>query len=415
MRPAPANRGRAPDFAAETLGVVLAGGNGTRLAPLTRDICKPALPFGGVRCIDFTLSNCANSGVRTVGVATQYKPAALHEYLATNWGGATAAGQSLSVDVWRADQRAPRLGYRGTADAVYRNLAPIEESGCRFVLILAGDHVYQMDYRPMLEAHYARGADVTVGSIEVPAAKAHHFGILATDAHGRVRRFVEKPRGRAELGESGATVMASMGIYVFSVDFLARVLTIDAFTPRSTHDFGGDILPALVDVARVHAYPLPGSPGAAPYWRDVGTLEAYWSAHMELLGPTPRFSLHDPRWPIARASVPSLIGPRMRTAAGGSIENSLVAEPNAVAGRVNRCTLFADVDVQPGASLIECVVLPGASIGPGCRLRGAIIDAGHRVPAGTIVECEARALPPVVLSQHCARPELAAPAQLAAS
>jgi glucose-1-phosphate adenylyltransferase len=204
------------DLADDTLAVVLAGGNGTRLDPLTRHICKPALPFGGgFRSIDFTLSNCANSGVRAVGVATQYKPAALLSHLAGAWNG--APGDGSIVVPWRAEEHAPATGYRGTADAVFRNLERIDAFDPRLVLVLAGDHVYKMDYRPMLEEHCARGADVTVGCVDVPVEDARHFGVLTVGDDGRIERFVEKPQSESQLPRTiGDAVPASMGIYVFS-------------------------------------------------------------------------------------------------------------------------------------------------------------------------------------------------------
>lgn len=389
----------ADDIADNTLGVVLAGGKGTRLAPLTRHTCKPALPFAGLRSIDFSLSNCVNSGVRTVGVPTQYKPRELLAHLARNWGRA-ATGEAARIDAWRADERAPRLGYRGTADAVYRNLDLVGELGQSLVLVLAGDHVYSMDYRPLLEAHCAKGAAVTVGCVEVPARHAHHFGVLDIDDDSRIGRFVEKPRSRAELPcATSDVVLASMGIYVFDADFLARVLTLDAFTPESTHDFGADILPKLIAQTRAFAYPFRGDAGAPAYWRDIGTLEAYWRGHMELLDRSPPLRLDDPRWPIGgpRSAACAVTG-RAATRNGGEIENALVTTPGAVAGHVRRAVIFQDVEVGRGADVADSVVLSGAVIGPGTRLRGVIVDAGHHVPEGTMIDHDAAAHGPLVLA-----------------
>jgi glucose-1-phosphate adenylyltransferase len=378
-------------LANDTVAVLLAGGNGTRLDPLTRHICKPALPFGGAfRSIDFTLSNCANSQIRAVGVATQYKPAALLAHIERAWNG--VRGDGPLVVPWRAEDHAPFTGYRGTADAVYRNLGQIQASGARLVLVLAGDHVYKMDYRPMLEAHCARGAEVTVGCIDVLVAEARHFGVLTAGADSRIERFVEKPQSPAELpAVSGDTVLASMGIYVFDAEFLARVLAADAATPGSHHDFGGDILPRLVGRARVFAHAFrEGGGSAPPYWRDIGTLAAYWQAHMDLLGPRPPLSLDDASWPIGGAGAPPrAITATVSTSRGGTVESSIVGAHCRVAGRVSNSVVFDGVEIAPGASVVESVVLPGARIGAGSRICGAIVDAWARVPEGSVLERDA--------------------------
>ena len=372
----------------DTIAVVLAGGKGTRLDPLTRHICKPALPFGGAfRSIDFTLSNCANSGVRTIGVATQYKPAVLLSHLARAWRG--AADDGPEVVAWRAEEQAPETGYRGTADAVYRNLDRIRGAGTRLVLVLAGDHVYKMDYRPMLETHRASGADVTVGCLRVPVEDARHFGVLSVDDGGRIERFVEKPQTPAELpGPADDTVLASMGIYVFGADFLERVLALDAATPGSRHDFGGDILPSLIGRARVFAHALGGADRAAtPYWRDIGTLRGYWQANMDLLGPNPALEIDDASWPIGTAGPPPRkIASAIATARGGAIEQSIVGDPCGVAGRVRHSVLFEGCEIGRGATIVDSVVLPGARVAAGSRLRGVIVDAGCRVPEGAVIE-----------------------------
>lgn len=395
------------DLASDTLAVVLAGGNGTRLDPLTRHICKPALPFGGgFRSIDFTLSNCANSGVRGVGVATQYKPAALLDHLAKTWIG--ACGNATTVTPWRAEELAPSTGYRGTADAVYRNLERIDAFGPRLVLVLAGDHVYKMDYRPMLEEHCARGADVTVGCIEIPIQDARHFGILTAACDGRIERFVEKPRSKAELpATAGAAVLASMGIYVFNVDFLERALAVDAVTPGSRHDFGVDVLPKLIGHAGVFAHALRGADGlGAPYWRDIGTLRAYWQAHLDLLGPAPLLALDDASWPIGgSASAPRAISSSLSTARGGTIQDSIVGAHSSVAGRVLHSVLFDGVEIGRGATIVDSVILPGARIGAGSRLRGVIVDAGCRVPEGAVLERDGSITEPLVFASATGREE----------
>jgi glucose-1-phosphate adenylyltransferase len=271
------------------------------------------------------------------------------------------------------------------------------------VLVLAGDHVYKMDYRPMLEEHCARGADVTVGCIDVPIADAHHFGILTVGDDGRIERFVEKPRSRAELpsGRRDA-VLASMGIYAFSAEFLARVLTIDALTPGSRHDFGADILPRLIGNARAFAHAFRGADAStAPYWRDIGTLPAYWQAHMDLLGPTRLLALDDAAWPIGGvAAAPRSVSVPTATARNGTLEDSIVGGNCEVAGQVRHSVLFDGVEVARGAAVVDSVVLPGARVGAGSRLRGVIVDAGLRVPDGAVLERTSTSAEPLVLSPH---------------
>ncbi len=390
------------NVADRTVAVVLAGGKGTRLDPLTRKTCKPALPFGGAfRCVDFSLSNCVNSGVRRVGVATQYEPDALLAHLWNHWN-STAVGNKTVIHAWRAEERAARFGYCGTADAVYRNLAAIRGLEKSLVLVLAGDHVYKMDYRPMLEAHVARRAAVTIGCIEAPMAEARHLGVLALGADGRIARFVEKPRSIDEIpAATHHTVLASMGIYVFDGSFLAHVLHTDAANPTSGHDFGADILPRLIEGGSAYSYASCSAGGTAkPYWRDIGTLAAYWRTHMELLGRTPLLTLDDPRWPIGRAAAPLIVSQSATGIAGGRIEDSVVAAGCKVAGHVVRSVLSDDVEVGRGAKVAETVVLPGAVVGAGSRLHGVIVDAGYRVPEGTVIERYASVGEPPVLSTH---------------
>jgi glucose-1-phosphate adenylyltransferase len=400
---------RTRDLADETLAVILAGGNGTRLEPLTRRICKPALPFGAsFRSIDFSLSNCLNSGIRTIGVPVQYKPEALLQHLRDVSG---TGALDCVVTPWLAEVRAPPLGYRGTADAVYRNLAAIEDLGHRLVLILAGDHVYKMDYRPLLERHCSSGAAVTIGCVEVPVEEARHFGVAALDRDDHIERFVEKPRTRAELPDDACTsVFASMGIYVFDAEYLARLVTADASASESHHDFGIDILPRIVAEGGAIAYPFRDEAEPRPaYWRDIGTLGAFWRAHMELLGPSPRLELDDARWPlVTQEAAAHTVTARVGTAEAGSVEDSIVADDTAIAGHVRRSVVFRDVEIGPETEIADAVVLPGARIGPGCRLRGVIVDADCVVRARTVVErgCgAAESFEPAVLADaaHAAR------------
>jgi len=403
----PRDEGRPPGDAAnalaeDTVAVVLAGGKGTRLEPLTRSICKPALPFGaGYRSIDFSLSNCVNSGIGRIGVATQHKPEALLDHLERVWGEAVTDPQHF-IEPWRGETRAPGLGYCGTADAVYRNLHIIEELGRRLVLILAGDHVYQMDYRPMLEQHCERGSGVTIGCVEMPIEDAGQFGVLTTDDHGRIDRFVEKPRTRAEVpGGDRGRVLASMGIYVFDADLLSRALRLDALSPTSKHDFGGDVLPRLIRDADAFAWPFRAADGVRPaYWRDIGTVEAYWRAHMELLGPAPCVRLDDSDWPLPTAARAPLMvrraGAAGRHRAAG---DSLIAADCTVKGTVQRSVVFDGAEIRRGAEVADAVIMPEAVVGAGCRLRGVIVGSGCRVPDGTVIDRSAGGTVPMARLQ----------------
>jgi len=375
-------------LARDTTAVVLAGGKGTRLGALTRHVCKPAVPFGGAyRSIDFTLSNCVNSGVTHVGVATQHKPESLLRHIDRVWRN-VMTDQEHFITPWSAEQRAPRWGYRGTADAVFRNLAIIETLQSRLVLVLAGDHIYKMDYRPLLAYHCERKADVTIGCVEVPIEEAHQFGIMSVDDRGRICRFVEKPKTPHELPNISGRILASMGIYVFDAQFLGGVLRRDACSNESRHDFGCDILPSLIGQADVFAYPFRGANHEPGYWRDIGTPSAYWRAHLDLLGPSPSLHLHDPSWPLrtdrgALGSVPRYVD---RNPAG-TVESSVVASGCAIRGAtVRRSVLFSDVMVSAHSDISESVILPGGVIGRHCRLRGVIVDSGCRIPDGTVID-----------------------------
>ncbi|HEY3516995.1 MAG TPA: sugar phosphate nucleotidyltransferase, partial [Gammaproteobacteria bacterium] len=274
----------------------------------------------------------------------------------------------------------------------------IEALDRRLVLILAGDHVYRMDYRPMLEQHCERGAAVTIGCIEVATEDAGEFGILTVDGHGRIDRFVEKPRTRAELpGGARGRVLASMGIYVFDAAVLARALRLDAGSATSSHDFGGDVLPLLIRAGDAFAWPFRAADGVQPaYWRDIGTIDAYWRAHMELLGPSPRVQLDDPDWPLPAAGrAPQKFGSGRATGRGGWAADSLIAGTGTVRGTVQRSVVFEGAEICRGADVADTVILPGAVIGAGCRLRGVIVNSGCRVPDRTVIDRSAGGTVPI--------------------
>ncbi len=374
-------------LAGDAFAVVLAGGNGTRLGELTRWQCKPAIPFGGhFRNIDFTLSNCVNSGIRRIAVLTQYKAQTLITHLAGGWS-FLAKPLGEFVEVWPAQQRLRQHWYVGTADACHQNLDLILAQRSRYTLVLAGDHIYKMNYLGMIERHAESGADVTVACVPVPVGAAHSFGVLGIDSNHRVRSFIEKPATET-LGGTQSTVLASMGVYVFTTDYLAGRLRHDAANPDSTHDFGCDIRPGSVRSDHVSAHPFTQEDGRPGYWRDVGTLEAYWQAHMELLGPQPKIDLYDPAWPIltlAEQLPPARLS--FDSARQGCVANSLLAGGVVVrAAQVTNSVLSSRAQVAEGSIVDQAVVLPGASIGSNCRLRRVIVDAGMAVPAGTVVE-----------------------------
>jgi glucose-1-phosphate adenylyltransferase len=376
-------------LARETTAVVLAGGRGTRLGALTRNECKPALPFGGFyRNIDFSLSNCVNSGIYHIGVATQYKDTSLLRHMARVWPDSGEPGAGV-VEPWRTQLQAGGGSYRGTADAVFQNWARIDALDARLVLILAGDHVYKMDYRPMLEQHVACQADITVGCVEVPTEEARDYGVMSIDASNRIVGFVEKPHHPQSMHGRPGRTLGSMGIYVFNRDLLGRLLREDASTETSSHDFGRDLLPRLYSKMKVFAYPFTQDAAVGGgYWRDVGTISAYWRAHMELLDGIPGFPLDDPRWPL-RSDERSLNGPRCSTrflGQTGQVTDALLAAGCEVdQATVRRSVLFAHVKVAEHSDVSNAVVLPHAVIGRNCVLSDVIVTSGVRIPDGIII------------------------------
>lgn len=360
----------------------MAGGHGTRLGELTRWHAKPALPFGGqYRNIDFPLSNCINSDIRRVGILTQYMAHSLIRHVQRGW---TFLAPELGelIEVWPAQQRRGRGWYAGTADAVYQNIDLIEQHAPEHVLVLAGDHVYKMDYAAMLDTHVAAAANVTVGCVEVPVEEAGSFGVMGVDPASRVVRFDEKPGDPVPMPSDPSVALASMGIYVFERAFLVECLEADAADPESGHDFGHDVLPAVIGDARVVAHAFRDRHGRGAYWRDIGTVDSYWRAHMELLAESPALDFHDESWPL-RTHQPSCAPPRFVGA--GTARSSIVSNGCHVAGSVERSVLSTRCRVETGASVAQSVVLPGARIGRDCRIRRAIVDSGCVIPDGTVI------------------------------
>jgi glucose-1-phosphate adenylyltransferase len=385
-----------------TLALILAGGNGTRLGDLTGDECKPALAFAGhFRNIDFTLSNCVHSGVRRIGVLTQYKPHTLIEHLSTGWNWLPRTMGEF-VDILTAQQRSRSGRYWGTAHAVAENIDFILDDPGDQVLVLAGDHVYKMDYRPLLAHHRRSGADITVACVPVPAAQAHQLGVLSTDDHDLALSFTEKPQSLPDTAIHDGQVLASMGIYVISKRFLLSHLNATAAQPESEFDFGRHVLPAAVAEGRVSVYTFKDSHGRVQYWRDVGTLDAYWQAHMDLLLPTPPFDLYDHEWSFLTA--PNSAPPaRVLTppSCSGLIANSLLAAGTVVDhAQLNRTVLSTRSIVGAGSFLDECVVLPGATIGARCHLWRTVIGAGTVVADGTLIDAGNASLGALHTSSH---------------
>lgn len=380
-----------PSSASSACALILAGGRGSRLHALTDQRAKPAVPFGaGYRIIDFALSNCLHSGVRHVAVLTQYKAQSLIRHLAQSWVSAWGAGGAL--DVVPAQQQRGAGWYAGTADAVWQNLDLVTESRAAQVLVLGGDHVYRMDYRVLLDEHRSSHADVTVACLEVPLSQAGELGVMGVDAQGRVQTFDEKPARPVPVPGQPQRALASMGLYVFNTPVLLDALASDAAQAESSHDFGRDVLPALIGHRVVQAHRFEhshvGPVDAPPYWRDVGTLDAYWEAHMDLLGRSPRMHLHDAVWPLLGA-VQRLPPARLHGGDGcnGSVcaqaVDSLLGEGCEVgAADLQRTVVFAQSQVGDGSRLVESLLLPGVQAGRGVTLRRAIVEEGCRLGDG---------------------------------
>jgi len=373
-----------------TLALILAGGRGSRLRNLTQWRSKPAVPFGGkFRIVDFPLSNCINSDIRRIGVLTQYKAHSLILHIQKGWGFLRGEFGEF-VELWPAQQRVVETAwYAGTADAVFQNLDIIRNHDPDYVLVLAGDHIYKMDYGPMIAQHVELGADMTVGCIEVPLERAKDFGVMHVDQANRVCDFIEKPLQPPPVPGRDDVALASMGIYVFNRDFLYEQLIRDADSPRSNHDFGRDIIPSVIGHYRVMAYPFrdPKS-GEQAYWRDVGTVDAFWEANLELIGVTPPLSLYDDNWPIwtYQEQLPPAKFVFDDDLRRGMAVDSMVSGGCIISGAtVRHSLLFSSVRVNSFSSVEDSVVLPNVEIGRDCKIRRAIIDRWCSIDEGTVI------------------------------
>ena len=369
-----------------TLAVIMAGGRGERLKDLTEDRCKPATPFGGkFRIIDFALSNCVNSGIRQISVLTQYKAHSLIQHIQRGWGYLRGEFGEF-VEIIPAQQRRGSDWYQGTADALWQNMDLIRAHRPLHVLVLAGDHIYKMDYGPMIGFHVEKEADITVGVVEVPVSRAREFGVLGVDESNRVLNFLEKPRDPPPMPGRPDVALASMGIYVFNPRLLERLLRADAEDPASAHDFGKNIIPDAIDKLRVFAYPFEDvRTKAQNYWRDVGTVDAYYDANLELVTVSPELNIYDEQWPIwtYQEQLPPakfvFDDPDRR----GAALDSMVSGGCIISGsRVAKSLLFSNVRVHDYSQIEGAVILPRVRVGERCVIRRAIIDEGSLIPDG---------------------------------
>jgi len=377
-----------------TVALVLAGGRGSRLKQLTDNRAKPAVYFGGkFRIIDFALSNCLNSGIRRIGVVTQYRPHSLLRHLQRGWS-FLRGEQNEFVDLMPAGQQ---LGeehwYRGTADAVSQNMGILRSYRPEYILVLAGDHVYKMDYSLLLLDHVEKKSVCTVACFEVPRQDASAFGVMAIDGDSTITSFVEKPADPPAIPTAPGKSLASMGIYVFNADYLYKLLDEDKFNPDSGHDFGGDIIPRVVreGKAKAHSFSMSCVPSAefvAPYWRDVGTIDSFWAANLDLTSNMPLLNLYDEDWPIwtyQEQNPPAKFVPDPN-GTDTVLINTMLSGGSIICGsKISNTVLFSRVRIHPFCEIDQSVVLPGCEIGQGCRLKKVIIDRGCRIPEGMVI------------------------------
>ena len=374
----------------DILVILLAGGVGERLSPLTKERAKPAVHFGGpYRIIDFTLSNCINSGLRRIFIATQYKSLSLSRHIRTGWN---VVSEELGefIEILPPQKRVGEHWYLGTADAVFQNLYSIVRETPAHVIVLSGDHVYKMDYAKMVRFHSEQNADVTIATIEVPVADGRRFGIVSIDAQDRVTGFAEKPSEPTPIPGSSDVALASMGIYVFKADVLVRALEDDAVQPDSQHDFGKNIIPSLIHSAPVYSYRFHDeNKKAAKYWRDVGTLDAYFEASMDLCQVNPEFNLYDPEWPLRtyqpQAPPAKFVfaeeGRRCGQALDSIISNGCIISGSRITGSI----LCPNVRVHSFCRIDQAILMQGVRVGRHARIRRAIIDRDVLIPRGALI------------------------------
>ncbi|MFM2485262.1 glucose-1-phosphate adenylyltransferase [Celerinatantimonas yamalensis] len=373
----------------QAITVILAGGKGSRLHPLTIDRAKPAVPFGGkYRIIDFTLANCLHSGLRQILVLTQYQSHSLHKHLRDGWSIFNPElGEFITAIPPQMTQEIG--GYQGTANAVYQNLHLIERSQAKYVVVLSGDHIYRMDYEPMLRQHIEKGAGLTIACMEIDARQSDQFGIVSIDNELQVTGFEEKPTHPQTLPEQPGRALASMGVYIFSVDYLGQGLSENHNMTDTGHDFGGDIIPQLIPSAKVFAYLFGGASGRVSrdqYWRDVGTLDSYYQANMDLLQPMPPINLYQQDWSI-RSYQKQVAPAKMVSGASGTegiAINSIVSGGTIVSGGcVQNSILFQNVHVLDEAVVESSILFDDVEVGPRCQLHHCIIDKGVKLPPNT--------------------------------
>lgn len=376
-----------------TVALVLAGGRGSRLQQLTDKRAKPAVYFGGkFRIIDFALSNCINSGIRRIGVLTQYKSHSLLRHLQRGWN-FLRGEQNEFIDLLPAQQRVDEaFWYRGTADAVYQNIDILRSYDPEFILILAGDHIYKMDYSLMLLDHVEQGTGCTVGCIEVPRMEGTALGVMAISADRKVTSFLEKPADPPAMPGKPDVALGSMGIYAFDAEYLYQLLEEDLADPTSNHDFGKDVIPRVVRDGRAVAHPfgmssVPAS-DAEPYWRDVGTVDAFWSANLDLASNMPALNIYDHDWPIwtYQEQLPPAKFVPDKNGTHGETANTMISGGCIVSGSdLTQSVLFSHVRVHSFCSIVQAVILPYTEIGEGCRLRKVVIDRGCTIPPGLVI------------------------------
>ena len=372
----------------DTVAMILAGGRGSRLYELTDWRAKPGVYFGGkLRIIDFPLSNCINSGIRRIGVATQYKAHSLIRHLVHGWTGFRSSDREF-VEILPASQRTGDDWYLGTADAVFQNLDIIRTHHPRFVLVLSGDHVYKMDYGTFLAFHAEKEADMTVCCIEVPVEEAAgQFGVMTVDENGRVIGFHEKPEHPASIPGKEGICLASMGNYIFNTEFLYEQVIRDADTPGSDHDFGKNIIPSIIENYQVYAFPFRDpKTGEQAYWRDVGTLDAYWEANMELVSVVPKLDLYDRDWPILTEQIQAPPAKFVFDHADrrGEAIDSMVSAGCIISGAsVKRSLIFSNCKIHSYSRIVDSLILPECEVLDGCTIVSAIIDRGCVIPEGT--------------------------------